>query len=49
MSRRYAGALLVKGEFMLLASSYNYPALDIFWTIIEIIVSIHGVPGIGVS
>ena len=22
---------------MLLASSYNYPALDIFWTIIEII------------
>jgi len=37
MSRRYAGALLVKGEVMLLASSYNYPALDIFWTIIEII------------
>src|SRR5271166_5075671 len=37
MSRRYAGALLVKGEVMLLASSYNYPALNIFWTIIEII------------
>ena len=34
--RRYAGAL-VKGEAMLLASSYNYPALNIFWTIIEII------------
>jgi len=37
MSRRYAGALPVKGEVMLLASSYNYPALDIFWSIIEII------------
>src|SRR5271166_6189325 len=37
MSRRYAGALLVKGEVMPLASSYNYPALNIFWSIIEFI------------
>ena len=37
MVLRCAGALLVKGEVMLLASSYNYPALNIFWTIVEII------------
>jgi hypothetical protein len=36
MSRRCAGAVPVKGEVMPLASSSSYPALNIFWTIIEI-------------